>query len=555
MIQSKPKLLGATSPPCRRLQNVSSLLTQNRCQDVEQPQEEARDDQYMIEQSNAADKKTANDQEMKKILIIGAGPKGMISARHLSEAKNHHVTVIDANSEVGGLWVYSDITEFHPDKEEIKKRDNYYKLYNCFQSSLYSLLVSNIPHMLMTFKDFNHLDSDPTLSPFITLAQHKKYLDAYWDHFGLRKYVKLNTLVKCVKLFDNLDKEKQLAIKEPRKFVVTTVDSKGESFSQNEKVETFDYVIGCSGQHSKPYTPSLKGIDNFKGIAHHCKDFRNPDHEFYNEKVVLVVGGNYSAIDLVLQFFHNPFKGRQKIKKMVVCANHMQMFEKTADFRKLIDEGSLVLKKCWFKDFTATEAVFTDGSKETIDTIIYCTGYEVVVPYLDPADKILEFGGEKDRGKYVGPLYKKFISIREPNFFLPGICDLSPICNFLGELQAIMTKQIIEGTLKLPSKIEMLKAFEEDIQDARKRSASGTLESFFRYRGFENDIEYLQDLRKILIPAYPENVKKSDYFYERFLNMTRIGAFYFDDGNLLRYRAYDYYQDYPKDLRNTSDFL
>lgn len=42
-----------------------------------------------------------------KIAVIGAGPSGLCSAKNALDY-GHDVTVYEQNSEVGGLWVYTD---------------------------------------------------------------------------------------------------------------------------------------------------------------------------------------------------------------------------------------------------------------------------------------------------------------------------------------------------------------------------------------------------------------------------------------------------------------
>lgn len=53
---------------------------------------------------------TAVNDEKKSILniaVIGAGPSGLVSARH-SIADGHEVTVYEQQEELGGVWVYTD---------------------------------------------------------------------------------------------------------------------------------------------------------------------------------------------------------------------------------------------------------------------------------------------------------------------------------------------------------------------------------------------------------------------------------------------------------------
>ena len=73
---------------------------------------------------------------MKRIVIIGAGPTGLVTAHSLSEKTNYDVQVFDANSFVGGLVGSGSIDRmvydygphiFHSGHEDITNfwRDNF----------------------------------------------------------------------------------------------------------------------------------------------------------------------------------------------------------------------------------------------------------------------------------------------------------------------------------------------------------------------------------------------------------------------------------------------
>lgn len=49
----------------------------------------------------------ALNEKIKSVGIIGAGPAGLVSARHLV-AKGFCVTIYEQNRELGGTWVYTD---------------------------------------------------------------------------------------------------------------------------------------------------------------------------------------------------------------------------------------------------------------------------------------------------------------------------------------------------------------------------------------------------------------------------------------------------------------
>ena len=68
----------------------------------------------------------------KRVCIIGAGPRGLVTCRHLSQMKNLEVVVFESKEEVGGLWFYQEANTVDPKFDRLKYVDNYYHLYNCF---------------------------------------------------------------------------------------------------------------------------------------------------------------------------------------------------------------------------------------------------------------------------------------------------------------------------------------------------------------------------------------------------------------------------------------
>lgn len=509
-----------------------------------------------MERKDSQNQIDGDSNSFKKILIIGAGMHGMLAARYLSQLKNVKITVIDSKSEVGGLWVYSEINEFHPQAAEEKQIDNFYKLYNCFQSSMYPHLIANMPLPLMSFKDFSIRDANPKAPNFVRLNEYKDYFKAYWNHFDIYKHITFNTLVKSIRIYDNLPLETKLKISaecQPRTFVVTTIDSRAESFSQNEKIDTYDYVIAASGQHSKPYIPQVKGISDFKGVVMHSKEFREPDEAMYIDKTILVLGGSYSALDMIVQLYHNPVKGKQRVNKLIMCARDLTMMEKSTDFKPLIEAGKVVLKKGWVDSFTENTAVFTDGTQETVDTVIFCTGYQISFPYLDPEDKLIEYGDEATRGKFFGPIYRRTVCIRQPQLFFIGICTVSNLCNYISELQAMLIKHYIEGSIPLPSKEEMMEGFEAEVEEVRKRD--GNLINFFRLENLRLAMAFLNRLREPMKNLYEGSEDKAAKNFEIYEKIIEKATEFLTAGDFLQYKEFDYCKNYCKELENTSEFI
>ena len=66
---------------------------------------------------------------------------------------------------------------------------------------------------------------------------------------------------------------------------------------ENHEVETFDYVLVCTGPYRKPKTPTVPGIEIFKGKVIHMHQYRTRE-TFIGKKVVVV--GTYRKAYLEL---------------------------------------------------------------------------------------------------------------------------------------------------------------------------------------------------------------------------------------------------------------
>lgn len=66
--------------------------------------------------------------------------------------------------------------------------------------------------------------------------------------------------------------------------------------SKKKERRTFDAVICCNGKYSVPYMPEIPGLDSFTGTCIHSHNYRS--EETYRDRIVLVVGGGPSGIDI-----------------------------------------------------------------------------------------------------------------------------------------------------------------------------------------------------------------------------------------------------------------
>ena len=133
-------------------------------------------------------------------MVIGAGPSGLLTMRHLKDVAN--VVTYEAKDKVGGVWVYSEYSELnHPNLHE----DKYYKLYGTLHASLYEGLVSNLPKEVMTLRTsytslntLISLNRGTLMSMNFSTSNDVRYMKDYAEHFNLFPSIKFNRLVTKV---------------------------------------------------------------------------------------------------------------------------------------------------------------------------------------------------------------------------------------------------------------------------------------------------------------------------------------------------------------------
>ena len=110
---------------------------------------------------------------MKNACVIGAGVAGIITARHLLD--NFNVTILEASSNIGGVWVYKKETGSTP---------------------MYRNLKTNLPKQVMRFQELDHPVDATT---FLTHKEVMAYLSHYCSKFGIWDKISFNDRVLHVK--------------------------------------------------------------------------------------------------------------------------------------------------------------------------------------------------------------------------------------------------------------------------------------------------------------------------------------------------------------------
>ena len=73
--------------------------------------------------------------------------------------------------------------------------------------------------------------------------------------------------------------------------------------NNNINKEQFDSIIVCNGHYTKPYIPNFMGLDKFKKTMIHSRYYREPRHDIFDNKCVVIVGYRSSGLDLATEIF------------------------------------------------------------------------------------------------------------------------------------------------------------------------------------------------------------------------------------------------------------
>lgn len=400
----------------------------------------------------------------RKVCIVGAGSSGIAAVKILKE-RGLPFDCFEMGSDIGGLWRYENVTG---------------------RSPAYRSLRTNTSRGRTGYSDFPMPDSYPE---FPDHEQMLAYLESYVDHFALRPQITFRTRVERV-------------TPHPDGGYEVTARSLETGGTQSEE---YGAVIVASGHHWKPNLPEFSG--SFDGVEMHSHAYRTP--EFAERQRVLVVGVGNSACDIACevarvanQTFLSTRRGAHVIPKYLLgrpldtwlspLSSRLPLSIRRALFRGLIllsqgrqssygfpipshplgsehptissdllplVKAGAIVPKPNVDELQGRTIRFVDGSAETIDVIIYATGYVMAFPFLD----FLEA-----RENYL-PLYRHVVHPDHPNlYFLGFVQPLGPLPP-LAEAQAEWVGDLVEGTAALPTPDEMRAAIRKEDEERLRR--------------------------------------------------------------------------------------
>ena len=207
---------------------------------------------------DAASADTLPGADVKEIAVIGAGPSGLVAAKHLTAA-GYKVTVYEKSSSIGGTFVH-------------KAYDD-------------GRLVSS--KYLTPFSDLRLPDSAPSHQP---IADYVAYLEAYAAKFDLLPLVAFeHEVLRVERLASGGHRVTTRTV--PRGIRVGNPRASPNGVTSSK---VFDAVCVCSGLHEVPHRPILPG--DFSGELLHSSEYK--EKSIFAAKRVLVVGTGETGMDL-----------------------------------------------------------------------------------------------------------------------------------------------------------------------------------------------------------------------------------------------------------------
>lgn len=313
------------------------------------------------------------------VIVIGAGQSGLALGYYLKKSGLSFL-ILEAGGEAAGAWPY------------------YYESLKLFSPGKFS----SLPGLsLSTLKN-----------EYPSRNQVIEYLKNYASYFELP--IAYHKRVEEV-------------YKTTNGFKITT--SSGEGYLSHT-------VVCASGSFNATYIPDIEGLNKYRGKVLHSAQYKNTDP--YLHQSVIVVGRGNSAVQIAVELSEvsdTTLAVREPIsfipQKLLGKDIHFWLtitgidsfwkigktFAKSTSvidiggYKKRIIDGNPKVRKM-FDSFFEEGVIWSDGSKEKIDSVIFATGYRPNIKFL------------KDKGlfdKNGEPLHRNGISTTISGLYFVGL--------------------------------------------------------------------------------------------------------------------------------------
>jgi hypothetical protein len=313
--------------------------------------------------------------------VIGAGPSGLTAAKNLIQA-GLRVECIERQDDVGGNWYFGSPA-----------------------SSVYQSTHLISSKRLTEYTDFPMPADYP---PYPSHAQALEYLRSYARRFGVYASIRFNTSVARIEPCES-------------GWNVTLAD--GES-------RLYAGVVIANGHHWDPHTPQYAG--EWLGESMHSRDYKTAER--MRGRRVLIVGAGNSGCDIAVEAaqhaaaaFHSLRRGYHYLPKFLngkpidVCGERLlrwrlplwlrraiagrmvkvalgepRSFGLPTPDHRLFETHPIVNSQMFYyvghgrirvkpdvQTLCGDRVRFVDGSQESIDLVIYATGFRLSFPFID----------------------------------------------------------------------------------------------------------------------------------------------------------------------------
>ena len=425
-----------------------------------------------------------------RVCIIGAGCSGFTTAKRLQDY-GIPFDVIEASDDIGGNWYYRNPNGMSA----------------CYQS-----LHIDTSKWRLAFEDFAVPGSWPD---FPSHAQLLEYFRAYVDHFGLREHIEFKTSVEQVR-------------RRPA--------GGWDIALSNGEMRRYDALAVANGHHWAARIPDYPGT--FDGEQIHSHAYSTPtDPVDCIGKRVLVVGMGNSSMDISSELSQrtvasklfvsarrgvwvfpkyiggqpsdkNPapawmprwmrHKAGERIMRRLLgsmsdyglpepghgmFASHPSV---SGEFLIRAGSGDLTMKP-GIERLDGDGVVFTDGSRESVDVIVWATGYDISFPFFD--DPALT----ADADNRPPPLFKRIMQPEVPDLFYMGLAQPLPTLVNFAEQQSKLVGAYLAGRYAPPPPAKMHRIIARD-----EREHTGQFYSARRHTIQLEFDPYVRDLEKEL---------------------------------------------------------
>ena len=422
-----------------------------------------------------------------KVCIVGAGCSGFSMAKRLKDFGIAY-DCFEASDDIGGNWYFNNP--------------------NGMSSCYKSLHIDTSKHRL-AFEDYPVPSDWPDFPHHSQLLQ---YFHDYVDHFGLRDSITFNTRVmNCERLGDG-------------RWSVELSDG---------NVHEYDALLIANGHHWDPRLPEYPG--EFHGYQVHSHNYRDPFTDFdFRGKRAMVVGAGNSSMDICSELSQRPLceklfvsmrrgvwvlpkyvdgqpsdknalpawfpaklgrrLARMKIRKLV---GNMEDYglpkpdhepleghpSVSGEFLLRVGSGDIHPKGA-IDRLDGDGVVFTDGTREQLDAIIWATGYNVSFPFL----KMKDLSPNADNRF---PLFKRMVKPGYENLFFMGLAQPLPTLVNFAEQQSKLVIAALTGRYAFPKPADMEQAIVDD-----ERAHNGHFYDSARHSMQVDFNKYVVDLMK-----------------------------------------------------------